>query len=204
MATTSLGNDVPRWLRVYLGLEQAATELRAHLPYVLFGLFQLPAYAAAVARSVGVTPKDDEYVEQTVQRRKARQERLHAGRVSVTVVQSEFALRLRLGSNADMAAQLAHLAELCDLPNVTVQVMPFDVGQYEALRIGNFTIVSTPDRDVPAVQLQGHAGGQLVETSEETAHFVAAFDQARRLALNPRKSQLFIRRLAGEWKERDE
>jgi len=82
----SLGSDVPHWLRVYLELEESATHLRAHLPYVVYGLFQTPDYASAIARSVGVTPKDDEYVERTVRLRKARQRRIHRGRVSVAVV----------------------------------------------------------------------------------------------------------------------
>lgn len=204
MSSRFPADEIPSWLHDYLRIEEAATEIRVHSPYVICGLFQTADYAAAIARSVGVTSPDDEYIERTVRLRKVRQRRVHSGELAVVAIQPEFALRLNVGSSITMATQLASLAELCELPNVTVHVMPYDVGQYEALRIGSFSLLSTPHMSTPAVHVEGHDGGQLIVTAAESDHFVAAFDHARRLALPSDESQRFIMAMRQEWEKKDD
>lgn len=183
----------------YLGMEQSATEIRSHEPCVVYGLLQTPAYAAAIARSVGVTPTPDSYVGRNVEQRAYRQARVNDGEVSVTVVQPEIALRLKLGTSQTMAEQLRHLVELGARPNVTIQIVPFSVGQYEALRMGGISLMTHPWVPGLSVYFKRYEGAILVDEAEEAANFVAAFDHATRVALSPNDSQAFIAEVADQW-----
>lgn len=142
MPTT--GIDTPDWPWAYLGMEQSATEMRAHEPEVIYGLFQTPAYTESVVRKVGVAGVPESYVQQAIQQRKHRQQRVRDGSLMLDVIQAEQTLRVRVGDSAVMAEQLTALAELAEQPNVTVRITTFDAGQHEARRIDSFVIMSHP------------------------------------------------------------
>jgi hypothetical protein len=65
-------------------------------------------------------------------------------------VLDEAALRRSPGDPATMRAQVRHLLELTDLPNVTLQIVPFTAGPHAAAG-GPFTILRFPERDLPDV-----------------------------------------------------
>jgi hypothetical protein len=56
------------------------------------------------------------------------------------VIVDEAVIRRRVGGPAVMRDQLARLAEAADLPHVTFQVMPFDVGAHAGMA-GAFVIM---------------------------------------------------------------
>ncbi len=197
----SNGNDTPEWLSTYLGMEQSATEMRAHEPEVIYGLLQTPAYTEAVVQKVGVTGVPDTYVQQAVQQRKHRQQRVRDGSVTLDVVQAEQTLRIRVGTPAVMAEQMTALADLAERQNITVRVTTFDAGQHEARRVDSFVIMSHPWGN-PRVWVEGYGGGRFVTDAEEVSYFVAVFDQAARLALSAGESIRFIRQLASDWASR--
>lgn len=195
------GEDTPEWLSTYLGMEQSATELRAHEPEVVYGLLQTPAYTEAVVRKVGLSGVSDAYVREAVEQRKHRQQRVRDGSLDLDVIQAEQALRVRVGDARTMAEQLRSLAEAAERPNVTVRVTTFDAGQHEARRLDTFLIMAHP-WGKPRVYIEGYGGGQFITDADEVAYFGEAFDQAARLALPPADSVAFIRRLATEWETR--
>lgn len=193
-------NETPIALKIALAVEQAATEARSHVLNVVNGLLQTPDYAGAIARAVGTTSTSEEYVQQNIDQRAQRQQRVYNGDVQLYVVQPEGSLRSRLGENKIMAAQMWHLAEMATRPNVTIQVVPFDVGQYEAQRIGTFTLNVLPfGSGAPTVDLHAYGGTQLIDDTDEAAYFQDAFDHACRVALSPKASVQFIEELAREW-----
>ena len=63
-----------------------------------------------------------------------------------SVVLDEAALHRVVGGSQVMAAQLAKILDMAALPNVMVQVLPFEVGAHPALE-SNFTILELPDPD---------------------------------------------------------
>lgn len=205
----SPGRDTPEWLSTnlgvelsgYLGMEQSASELRAHEPEVIYGLLQTPAYTEAVVRKVGISGPPEAYVRQAVQQRRHRQQRVHDGSMTLDVIQPEQALRIRVGTEAVMAEQMTELADLAERQNVTVQVTTFDAGQHEARRLDSFVIMTHPWGN-PRVWVEGYGGGRFVTDAEEVSYFSAAFDQAARLALPPAESVEFIRKLANNWESR--
>jgi transcriptional regulator with XRE-family HTH domain len=193
--------EIPAWLAQYLNAEQSAVEMRVHEPKLVDVLLQTPAYVEAVVRCVGLAGVTDDYVRQNIQQRQHRQKRVRDGELALEVIQAEQVLHIRLGDTAVMAEQLATMAELAELPNVTIRVMTFDAGQYEARRLDTFCIMRHPWGN-PAVQLSGYGGGRMITDAEEVAYFVDAFDHATKLALSPGDSVTLIRDMASKWEAR--
>lgn len=194
-------DEMPSWLTTYLGMEQSATELRAHEPEVVHGLLQSPDYAAEIARGVGVAETPESYVRKNVEQRLYRQRRVRDGDLRLDVVQTEQVLYFRFGAPEVMAGQMAHLVELAELPNVTVRITTFDAGQYEAHRLDTFTILTHPWGN-PSVYLEGYGGGRFITEADEVAYFSSAFDQACKVALSPLDSVAFIRDVQQKWEAR--
>lgn len=193
--------EIPDWLRTYLNAEQSATEMRVHEPKLVDGLLQTPGYVEAVVRCVGLHGVTDDYVQQNIAQRQHRQKRVREGELALEVIQAEQVLHVRLGDAAVMAEQLATMADLGELPNVTMRVMPFDAGQYEARRLDTFCVLRHPWGN-PAVHLSGYGGGRLITDADEVAYFVDAYEQAAKLALTPPDSATLIRDMASNWEAR--
>jgi transcriptional regulator with XRE-family HTH domain len=194
--------EVPEWLSTYLSMEQSATEIRAHEPQVVHGLFQDPPYVEALVSRVGISGVSDTYIQRTVEQRLHRQKRIRSGDLVVDVIQPEPALRLRVGNASIMAGQLKTMVELSELPNVTIRVTTYDAGQYEARRLGDFCIMSHA-WGTPRVHIEGYGGGRFITDAEEVAFFAAAFDHAKGMALPPGESRRFIGKLSKEWSTRE-
>lgn len=195
-------SNVPTPVKIALAVEQAATEIRSHILYVVHGLLQTPAYAAGIARAVGTTPASEDYVQRNINQRAHRQQRVLNGDVELYVLQPEAALRSRIGDAETMAAQMRHLAQMARKPNIAIQVIPLDVGQYEAQRIGTFSLNVLPWAATPTVDLNAYGGVRLIDDVDEVAYFQDAIDHAGRVALSPKASIEFIEQLSKEWESR--
>jgi len=192
----------PVWLAQYLGMEQSATEVLAFEPIVVHGLLQTADYAAAIARSVGVVPPSEEYARRNVEQRAYRQTRVNEGSVNLHVVQPEIAVRLQMGTPGTMAEQMAKLIEMGQRSNVTYQIVPFSIGQYEALRMGSLRVLTHPWVQGRSVYYMPYGGLAVIEDSEEAANFLAAFDQAAALALSPDETLAFIDQAREQWEDK--
>ena len=191
--------EIPDWLMNYLVSEQSASEMQAHEPRAIFGLLQTPAYVEALASRVADTGVSANYVQHTVEQRLYRQKRVRDGDLVLHVIQPEPALHLVVGDAEIMAAQLDTMVELAELPNVTVQVVTYEAGQYEARRLGAFSLMKHLWGN-PRVHIEGYGGGRFITDADEVNYFLGAFDFAARIALSPQKSAAFITRLADKWR----
>ncbi|WP_210593416.1 helix-turn-helix transcriptional regulator [Streptomyces sp. GESEQ-35] len=142
-------NDVvPTWMQAYLGAEQAASLIRCFEVQRVPGLLQTPDYARASIRLAHPGARAEE-IERRVGLRMARQRILHRRPAAqFWAVIDEAALRRPVGGISTMRAQLRHLIEICQLPQVTVQVMPFVAGGYAA-EGGPVTILRLPGGQLP-------------------------------------------------------
>jgi transcriptional regulator with XRE-family HTH domain len=144
-------NDVlPRWLELYIGLEEAVSVLRSYEVQFVHGLLQTEDYARAVIgiAHMGVPAEE---IDRRVSLRMRRQQLLtRPGAPQVWAVVDEAALRRSPDGPEVMRGQLKHLLELTALPNVTVQVIPFHSGAHAAAG-GPFTILRFPELDLPDV-----------------------------------------------------
>jgi hypothetical protein len=94
-----------------------------------------------------------------------------------------------------MVEQLNHLLDMGERDNVTIQIVPFDVGSYGTME-GAFMILGYPgDDDLPAVYLEYVGGGAWVENESDVGRFSAMFDEVARQALTSKDSAALI---AGE------
>ncbi len=89
--------------------------------------------------------------------------------------------------------QLARIIEAAELPNVTIQVLPFDAGIQHVLG-GSLTLLWEKDGSSVAY-LESAAHGHLVTDLLEAEHFRLSYDRLRDVALSPQESLEFIRSL---------
>ncbi|GAA3120451.1 transcriptional regulator [Streptosporangium carneum] len=144
-------NDVlPGWFETYVGLEESATVIRNYEVQFVPGLLQNEEYARAVVL-LGYPSASEEEVERRVRLRMARQRLLHSPEPPhLWAVLDEAVLRRPLGGPEVMRGQIDHILSALQLPNVTVQIVPFSVGGHAAAG-GPFSILRFSQPDLPDV-----------------------------------------------------
>jgi transcriptional regulator with XRE-family HTH domain len=189
---------LPGWFEMYVRLEQAAAVIRSYQVQFVPGLFQTEEYARAVISSDALGVSADE-IDQRVNLRMTRQKLLaqpHAPRF--WAVLDEAALRRPYGSPRVMREQIAHLVALGELPNVTLQVLPFDRGSHAAVA-GPFTILRFAEPDLPdIVYMEQLTSAVYLDKPADVEFYRAAMDRIAVAAAAPAQSRAFLARLAGE------
>ncbi|SDY20650.1 Helix-turn-helix domain-containing protein [Micromonospora pattaloongensis] len=182
----------------YVGLEAAASSVRAYEQQVVPGLLQTADYARAMIRAARPDITADE-VERRVRVRLGRQSLLiQDDPIDLRVVLDEAVLSRPVGGDAVMRAQLERLLEAAELPNVTLQILPFDAGAHAGMD-GTFAILDFPEPNDPAVVYAENAtGGLFLEKAEELRKYVFIFDHVCAAALRPEESVSVIAKLAKE------
>src|SRR5215467_11161753 len=139
---------MPAWLEPYVGLEEAASSIRCYEIQFVPGLLQTADYARAVAMLGHPAPSADE-VERRVRLRMARQAVLtRATPVHLWAVLDEAVLLRPIGGAEVMRGQLEHLIEVSAQPNVSLQLVPLELGGHAAAG-GPFSILRFGERDLP-------------------------------------------------------
>jgi transcriptional regulator with XRE-family HTH domain len=142
------GDLVPSWFESYVGMESSASQIRTYEAQLVPGLLQTKDYARAVVSTLSPRAAAAE-VEHKVELRMKRQ-RLVLDRESpptLWVVVDEAALRRPIGGAAVQRAQLEVLVEANARPNITIQVMSFELGAHPAMT-GSFSILRFPEEDL--------------------------------------------------------
>jgi transcriptional regulator with XRE-family HTH domain len=170
----------------FVGLEQEATSMRAWEPILLPGLLQTEAYMRALMRS-GRSSDPPQVLDRRVDLRLKRQARLRgAGTLQLTAIIDESAVRRVIGGSGVMKAQLISLIDAAQLPNVTVQILPFDAGEHPFLG-GSAALLEFTESTHPAViYLEGLAGDLYEEQPSEVDRYRDEFDRLSVMALDPR------------------
>jgi transcriptional regulator with XRE-family HTH domain len=177
----------------YIGLETEAVSLWTFELAIVPGLLQTEDYARALMRR-GAIEIDEEEVERRVQLRVERQQILTGNDpVQLFAVIDEAVLHRQVGGEQIMRAQLDHLAEVARLPGVTLQVIPFSVGQHPGTG-GNFTILSFAHGDPDAVYVETIGGELLVEEHSEVKRYKAASLRLTADALSPQATIAMVAR----------
>lgn len=183
----------------YPALETDAVGLRSFDVGTLHGLLQIPEYASAVL-SAQLPHHSAQEIEQLVELRRRRQERLYADEpLRLTVVVDESVLLRVVGGPDVMAAQLRHLVELMALPHVVVRVLPFTAGVRRSHQ-GHFMLLEIPD-DLGSdlVYIEGHAGETFLEGESDVDLYRDVFDDALARSLDASASREAIRRSAAHF-----
>ncbi|MGW0731470.1 helix-turn-helix domain-containing protein [Streptomyces sp. NPDC002851] len=193
--------DIP--YSVYIGLETDAASLRVYEPQIVPGLLQTRGYAEAlIDGAMPETPATD--IEKRVQVRLRRQQRINGedektAPLRLWAVLDEAALRRRVGGKEVMIEQLEHLVEVSQLPHVTVQVMPFDMGAHPGVS-GQYAILEFPDAsDSSVVYIEGVTSDLYLEKSNDVQRYSVMYEHLRAQALNVDQTQQFISDIAKEY-----
>jgi transcriptional regulator with XRE-family HTH domain len=167
----SYSDILPSWFEVYIGLEEAASRIRAYEVQFVPGLLQSEDYARAVTL-LGHPDAPGHEIERRVGLRMRRQTLLQADDPPhLWAVVDEAVLRRPLGGVQVMRRQLRHLLELTEAPNVTLQMVPFELGGHAAAG-GPFSILRFAERDLPdVVYLEQLTSALYLDKREDVDHY---------------------------------
>jgi transcriptional regulator with XRE-family HTH domain len=187
---------LPSWFDAYVGLEEAASQIHAYQVQFVPGLLQTEDYATAVIMLRYSNPKE---ITRRVQLRMARQAILASpDPPNLTVVLDEALLRRPIGGSRAMRAQLRHLIEMSERPNITIQVIPFKAGGHAAAG-GSFSLLRFTGYELPdMVYLEQLTSAQYLERHDIVAGYLAVMDQLRTDALTPAGSIKMLRSMLGD------
>ncbi len=183
----------------YVGLEAAADRVAVYEALVVPGLLQVEDYARVTIRAgrPDIGPKE---IDQRIRVRMNRQSLLFQDDpIDLWVVLDEAVLRRGVGGPAVMRQQLDHLVKAADLPNVTLQVLPFAAGAHAGMD-GSFTVLRYEGGAAQSFVFAANAaGGLFLEKDEELHRYSFIFDHLRAHALRPDESVQMIAGVAKEW-----
>ena len=189
-------SELPEQYTTYIGFEGEARSVWNYESLFIPGLLQTEDYARAVIRAVLPWASRDE-VERRVEVRMERQDVLHNDNpLELWVIMDEAALRRQVGGHAVMHAQLGHLVEAADLPNVTFQVIPFDVGAHAGMP-GSFVFMQFGEAAIPdVVYIDSMAGDLFLEADADVRRYRLVFEHLRAVAVSPDESRSLVAALA--------
>ena len=177
-------SELPEEYAAYISFEAEARSVRNYESLFIPGLLQTEDYARAVI--TGTLPMASQpEVEQRVQARIERQELLTAERpLELWAIVDEAAVRRMVGGPGVMRGQLLHLLQAVDSPNITLQVITFDVGAHPGMP-GSFVYMEFGDAaDPELVYVDTLAGDLFLEAEADLRRYSQMFDHLRATALS--------------------
>ncbi len=180
----------------FVGLESAATRVRAYESRLITGLLQTESYAAAVVKSSPEVSLAD--LKGVVELRMRRQARLlPPDPLELQVILCESALLQQFGGREILETQLISLLDRIEShrSNLQVYIQPFSKTPL------GFTVATTAvllEFDSPHLPTigweEGDTSSQLIDDPDTVAHLTLRFDQARLSTLSLKESEELIKR----------
>jgi transcriptional regulator with XRE-family HTH domain len=195
----SFGDALPEWFKPYLGFETDAASIWTYQNELVPGLLQTERYAQAVIRSTEVSFSSEE-VETRASARVQRQDILTSDNApKLWAVLNEAVIRRVVGSPVIMQEQLNALADVAySLPNVTVQVLPFDAGAHVSMGY-SFSYLSFEDVPGSIVYSEGITSGTYFDKPSDLSRHEDMFQRLVAASERPEKSITMIRNIAEEF-----
>jgi transcriptional regulator with XRE-family HTH domain len=189
-------SELPEQYTTYIGFEGEARSVWNYESLFIPGLLQTEDYARAVIRAVLPWASRDE-VERRVEVRMERQDVLrNDSPLELWVIVDEAALRRQVGGQAVMQAQLSHLVQAAELPNVTFQVIPFRDGAHAGMP-GSFVFMQFDEATIPEViYIDSMAGDLFLEAEADVRRYRLVFEHLRAVAASPDDSRSLVAALA--------
>ncbi|MGH3718005.1 MAG: helix-turn-helix domain-containing protein [Pseudonocardiaceae bacterium] len=175
---------VPAWFRIFVDLEADASEIDSYCSELVPELLQTAEYAQAVILA-GHPATTQAELAQLVAFRHERQQRMAGDTPSqLHFVLNEAVLRRTVGGAEAFRRQLDHLAEMAQLPHVTLQVLPFAAGAHAAMG-QTFTMLrmSGDKAGLDLVYLENDRGALYLERPTDVEHYQTIFTRLTTAAL---------------------
>lgn len=193
--TTDIKGTVWEPLEDLVAIERDATSIQETAIRDVPGLLQTEDYARALL-GAGIIGAD---VEQHVTARMARKQVLQRDEpLDYWIVMCESSLRCGVGGRQIMQAQLAHLLELAENPDITIQILPDTYGAQPGLhgpfKIFRFKIAPT----YGMVYLDYLTGALYLDDHNEVTQYDRAYRHLIKAALPEKKSMELMARTIKE------
>lgn len=189
------GDALVDWFTDFVVLESEAIGIDTFEIDLIPGLFQTSAYARAIIRA-NAPDATDEIIEQRAELRRTRQRRLEDGSFAVWAVVDEAALRRSVGGPEVLTEQLRHLVKLAELPNVTLQIVPFAKGAHVA---GGTAFSLLKFTEYPGVVYIDHlTGGLYADEKSDVERYMLVMDHLRAAASDPLESIAVVRQVIAD------
>jgi transcriptional regulator with XRE-family HTH domain len=185
----------PSWFAEWIEAERRATSLCWWEPLLIPGLLQTAEYARAILAADPET--NDDQLEELVAARLERQTIFErAVPPAFWAVLDEAVLYRLIGSRKIMYDQLLALADASCRPNMTVQIVPAEIGAHAGL-MGGFAIASFGNA-AGTVYMESPSQGQTTEVPAVVGRLSLTFDTLRADALPRGASRDLIGKVAEE------
>ena len=191
----------------YVIMESVASEIMAYEAQLVPDLLQTEDYARAIAAAEpGYTAGGQQ--EDAIAAMQVRRQGVLTGKPSgssgssgrrLWVILGEGALHQEVGGPGVLAGQIRHLVQLSeDLPDLTLQVLPFSAGAHAAAGSASLAILRFSDApSLGVVYVEALSGGVYLESQADVARYVRAFALLRAAALDAADSLRLLRSLSG-------
>ncbi|MFP5068097.1 helix-turn-helix domain-containing protein [Pseudonocardia nantongensis] len=191
---------VPGWFEDFVGLEASASRILSYELLFVPGLLQTESYARATVSGgrPDLSPADRDAVEKRLEVRMRRQRILHRKDApTFWVVLDEAVLHRPVGGPGVLGAQIDHLLELSALPNVIIQLLPWDLSGYAAEHA--FAMLRFAEPELPdLVYLEELTGATYLDKRADVELYGRSMDRLMVDALNPERSKQFLSKLGSE------
>lgn len=200
----------PGWWRQYsdvasgtllelIDYESAASEVDQFETMFVPGILQTEEYALAILQEFYSENMPEENVRKLVKLRTRRRDLLAGAEAPrFFFVLDESAVHRVVGNPAVTSNQLRQLVSTAELPNVTIQIVPFTAGLHPGMG-GAFEVVEFDDTDDEnIVFLEGQQGDVLSDEPGVTSRYLKDFQLIKDKSLAPADSIAFMRKAAAE------
>jgi hypothetical protein len=184
---------LPPWLPSYLGLEEAASLIRAYEGHIVPGLLQTTDYARAVIRREHSHAPAAE-IDRRIELRQGRQQVLRRpDPPRFWAVLDEAVLHRQIGGRAVMRAQLEALIEAAALPHVRLQIATGRPGAHPAAGFP-FAILRFAEPELPDVAyVEQLTSAVYVDKPGDVDHYAIAMMRACVEAEPPDRTAAILR-----------
>ncbi|MEV5718671.1 Scr1 family TA system antitoxin-like transcriptional regulator [Amycolatopsis mediterranei] len=160
-------SDLPAALTGVMQCERSASLITNWSPLIIPGLLQTPDYARALLAASEIKVED---VDARLTARLKRQRILSGCEpVRLKVIISELAIREVVGEADIMSDQIDHLLSLAVTSNISVRIVPADVGYHQG-KLGMFTLYDFPS-DPSIVLIEHHHASAFLNELDAIAAY---------------------------------
>jgi transcriptional regulator with XRE-family HTH domain len=191
----SQGLGLPQLWQALINFESRATRIQNFEALFVPGLLQTDEYTEAIISSINKTLSRTELTNLVASRR-ARQAVLSRRDLQFLAVIDEGALRRPITVSGVMRRQLRHLVDTSERSNITIRVVPLQVGQYAGLQ-GPFAILEFGD-EPSLVYTENQVTSMFLDEKDDVAAYRVALGNILNEALEPAESTQLIARLVEE------
>ncbi len=194
--------DLFEFFDTYVGLEEAATTIRSFKSTTVPGLLQTADYARVI-HEYGAPDFSPERINKLIEVRLTRQRALTKNSpLRLWAALDEPVLHRLVGGYRVMRDQLRRIVEAAQMPNVTIQVVPFSAGAHPAME-SSFDILEFDTAAPSVVYVEGLAGNMYLERPQDITRYEQSFERLRNVALSPKDSIEFIVEIAERYQRAD-